>query len=240
MRVLALLSLALLAGCKEKASTPLRVAAAADLTDVFTTLAQRFETETGVKVDLVFGSSGLLSKQAAEGAPYDVFAPASRGAAEEAVKAGACDADTLEPLARGRIVLWPGGGSDLGAFAKTTGRVAIANPEHAPYGRAAKQALERAGVWQVVEPRVVFTENVRAALRYVDSGEAAYAFVAWSNVVGRKSGAQPIDTALHDPLQQVTVRCKRGQRADDAKRFVEFLHRPESRETMQAGGLEPP
>ena len=114
----------------------IRVAAASDLT-------QAFEQATGTAVTFSFGSSGLLAKQLREGAPFDVFAAANVAFADEAVAAGACDGATKQVWVRGRIALWSKAGApSLEALAdERFHRVAIANPAHAPYGLAAKQAL---------------------------------------------------------------------------------------------------
>lgn len=235
------LSLVVLVGCREKPQAPLRVAAASDLIDVFTVLGQRFETQTKVKVEFAFGSSGLLSKQLSEGAPFDVFAAASASAVDEAVKAGACDGASARQFARGRLVLWPQRAA-LSTLSGLKGRIALANPEHAPYGRAAKEALEKAGLWAEVESRVVYAENVRQALQFVETGNAESGLVAWSNVVGREGGATGVlvDASLHTPLEQVVATCRRGARASEASSFIEFLQRPESRAEFTKRGFELP
>lgn len=239
MRLALVLALAL-AGCREKSVTPIRVAAASDLTDVFTELARRYEGETHQKVELTFGSSGLLARQLAQGAPFDVFAAASQGFVDDVVKAGACDGASATRYARGRLVLWPPGATTtLEALAQGKQRVAMANPEHAPYGRAAKEALVKAGVWERVEPRVVYSENVRQALQFADTGNVEVAFVAWSNVVSRDAGALTlVDASLHAPIEQVLVRCKHGKRAADAAAFTSFLERPESQALLMRSGFE--
>lgn len=227
----------LLAGCAEKAAPPVRVAAASDLTEVFAELGRRFEAETKTKVVFSFGSSGLLAKQIAEGAPFDVFAAANARFVEDTVKAGACDGTTTQKYARGRLALWGKGaiGPITSIADEANRRIAIANPEHAPYGRAAKEALEHAGLWDAVASRIVYAENVRQALQYAETGNAEVAMVAWSNVVHRDGGTMVlVDEALHTPIEQSMVRCSKSEAA---KKFVEFLGKPESRALLLRSGF---
>lgn len=236
-----LLVFLVLAGCRSAAPQPLRVAAASDLTEVFTELGTRFEAETKTKVVFSFGSSGLLAKQIAEGAPFDVFAAANASFVDATVKAGACDAATAQRYARGRLAAWSLSGPlpSLASIAdETNKRIALANPEHAPYGKAAKEALEKAGLWKQLESRVVFAENVRQALQLAQTGNADVALVAYSNVVNRKDGVTLlIDDALYSPIEQSLVRCSRGGQGEAAIRFVEFLGKNESQELMKRSGF---
>lgn len=231
----------LLAGCKSATPAPLRIAAASDLTEAWTELGTRFEAETKIKVVFSFGSSGLLAKQIAEGAPFEVFAAANADFVDVTVKAGACDGATTQRYARGRIAAWSLTGPlpSLESIAdERNKRIAIANPEHAPYGRAAKEALERAGLWKQLEPRMVYAENVRQALQLAATGNAEVAFVAYSNVINRADGVKLlVDESLYAPIEQSLVRCSRGGQPEAAKRFVEFLEKNESQALMQRSGF---
>ncbi len=229
--------LLLFSACTRSAPQPLRIAAASDLTEAFTALAPRFEAQANVKVVLTFGSSGLLSKQLAEGAPYDLFASANAQYVQDAVAAGACDAATVKTYARGRLAML-GPVSQL-ADLRDAGvhRVAIANPAHAPYGRAAQQALIRAGLWDELKPRVVFTENVRQAVQLADTGNAEVALVAWSNVIDRDGGVTLVDETLYGAIEQSLTVCKRGSNSGAARRFVTFLESDEARATMTRYGF---
>ena len=131
------------------------MAAASDLTRAFEDLGKAFENKTHITPVFTFGSSGLLAKQIEQGAPFYLFAAANKEYADEVVASGRCDAGTLRPYARGRIVVWcPSGVQAPTKLADLADprfkRIAIANPEHAPYGRAAKQALEKEGIWDKV------------------------------------------------------------------------------------------
>lgn len=227
---------------------PLRVAAASSLTRAFGDVKTAFEHDTGKKVEISFGSSGLLAKQLEQGAPFDVFAAANLAFVDEAVKSGACDGATKATYARGRLVVWskdpaslPKRLEDL-ADARYT-KVSIANPEHAPYGRAAQQALTKAGVWKTVEPRIVHGENIQQAFVYARTGNADVALVALSLAVTSEGAYVPVDPALHDPLDQALVLCKggaRGAKTNEARAFVQYLASEKGREIMQRNGFSPP
>ncbi|MDP1826320.1 MAG: molybdate ABC transporter substrate-binding protein [Archangium sp.] len=233
--------LVFLAGCRSSAPVPLRVAAASDLTEAFTELGARFEAETKTKVVFSFGSSGLLAKQLAEGAPFDVFAAANASFVDDVIQAGACDGATKQKYARGRLAAWSLAGAlpSLESIADAGNRrIALANPEHAPYGRAAKEALEHAGLWKRLEPRVVYAENVRQALQLAQTGNAEVALVAYSNVINRTDGVKLlIDPSLYAPIEQSLVRCQRGAQPEAAKRFLEFLVTDESRALLERSGF---
>ena len=244
MRRLSLVVLVALVGCKPTAPEPLKVAAASDLTEAFTELGAQFERDTGTKVVFSFGSSGLLAKQLAEGAPFDLFAAANRKFADEAAKTGACDASTVRPYARGKLAAWSR--SEPLPALEALGearfkRIALANPEHAPYGKAAKEALMKAGLWEKVEPRAVYAENVRQALQLARTGNAEVAFVAYANVITLTEGTTLlVDEALYAPLEQALVRCSRGKQPAAAAKFVEYLETPAARRVIEGYGFTLP
>lgn len=223
---------------------PVRVAAAADLTSAFEELGQSFERQTGRPVVFSFGSTGLLAKQLREGAPFDVFAAANVAFVDEVVAAGACDGATQAPYARGRIAIWtrrgtvapPASLSDL-ADARFR-RVAIANPEHAPYGQAARQALEHVGIWSTVEPRLVLGENVRQAFQFAETGNVDASIVALALVVhDRDNPWILVDEATHRPIDQALAVCNRGQSREDGDAFVRFVNSEAGRAVMRRFGF---
>ncbi|MCU1281228.1 MAG: Molybdenum transporter, periplasmic molybdenum-binding protein ModA, partial [bacterium] len=219
-------------GSPALASPPssLKVAAAADLSLAFRDVGAAFEKRSGDKVIFSFGSTGLLEKQIVEGAPFDVFAAANISFAEDAIKSGVCAAESKALYARGRIVVWsrrdaafapPKSIADLAdrRFVK----VAIANPAHAPYGKAAQQALERAGVWAAVQPKLVFGENVQQTLQFAQSGNAEAAVVALSLAVISDGNYTVVDDSLHAPIDQALVVCgKDAERGKRARAFTAF------------------
>lgn len=221
-----------------------RVAAASDLSLAFEVLGRTFERETGRRVTFSFGSTGLLAKQIQEGAPFDVFAAANVSFVEGVVAAGACDGATKAPYARGRIALWtkrsaaipPTGLVDL-AEARFQ-RIAIANPEHAPYGQAAKQALERAGLWDTVRPRLVYGDNIRQAFQFAETGNVEAAIVALALVVNdRENPWSLIDHTLHDPIDQALVVCTRGHDREGGTSFARFVNGESGRAVMRQYGF---
>jgi molybdate transport system substrate-binding protein len=220
---------------------PLRVAAAADLAIAFGELETDFEKKTGKKVEMSFGSTGLLAKQIAEGAPFDVFAAANISFVDDVVKAGACDGATKALYARGRIVVWSKDAAmlpkDIGELTNARyAKIAIANPEHAPYGRAAQQALTKAGIWKTVEPRMVHGENVQQTQVYARTGNADVAIVALSLAVASDGVYLPIDGALHEPLDQALVVCRHAK-TNEAHAFVDYVGSPEGRAVMRKYGF---
>lgn len=228
----------LLAACKPAAPAPLRVAAASDLTRPFTELARLFEQQGGPHVELIFGSTGLLEKQLEEGAPYDLFAAADVAWADKAAASGACESATVKLYARGRLALWTRADVPLPASLEAlqgVGRLAIANPEHAPYGRAARAALQKAGVWDALQPRIVYGENVQQTFQYAQSGNADAALIALALVVGRTDGHfLPIEGAAID---QALVLCVRGQNHDAAARLAALITGPQGREVLRRYGF---
>ncbi len=239
------LLLAMLVACSSKSSGrgTVRIAAAADTAKAFEELGKAYQVKTGIEPIFTFGSSGLLSKQIQQGAPFFLFASASADYATSAVESGHCDKASQISYARGRLVVWmPRGAPPLKQLADLASpewkRIAIANPEHAPYGKAAEQALQKAGVWDQVKDKIVFGENVQATLQYAQTKNADAALVALSLAVVNDGGASlPIDPSMHDPLDQVLVVCGIGKEADDARAFAAFLASPDGREIMTRYGF---
>ena len=223
-------------------TTAIRVAAAADLARAFEDVGKAFEARSGKKVTLTFGSTGLLAKQIAEGAPFDLFAAANVSFVDEAVKTGRCHADTKSLYARGRIVVWTRAGtSKVASLADLSDprfvKIAIANPEHAPYGKAAREALQKAGLWDALKPRLVFGENVQQALQFAQSGNADAAIVALSLATVADGAFSVVPEAEHAPLDQALVVCGTGPRAAVAKDFAAFVGSPDGRAIMNRYGF---
>jgi molybdate transport system substrate-binding protein len=219
------------------------VAAAADLSVAFEELGKIFEARTGQKVVLSFGASGALAKQLGQGAPFDLFAAANSSFVDDAVKAGACDASTKALYARGHLVVWTRANgphiqtlTDLGGEAVK--RISIANPEHAPYGKAAREALTRAGIWSAVESKIVQAENVRQALQFAETGNVDVAIVALSLVSTKKDGQKlAVDPALHGPINQTLVVCRHGKNAEGGRAFAALVESPEGQKLLERYGF---
>lgn len=230
--------------CKPSApSSRLRVAAASDLGEAFPAVARAFEAEGGGGVDFTFGSSGVLAKQVAEGAPFDVFASADGAFSDRAIAAGACDASTKAPYARGKLVLVcpRGAPRDLAALADPSIRtIAIASPEHAPYGRAAVDALERRGLLGALRPKIVYAGNVGESLQFARSGNADCAFASKA-LVRASPPAEiyelPIESYL--PVVQTLSVCGKSP-PGSAARFAAFVRGDRGRAILAEYGFEAP
>jgi molybdate transport system substrate-binding protein len=234
-------------GCKqERKEDQFQVAAAADLALAFGELGKSFEAKHNAKPLFTFGSTGLLAKQIGEGAPFSVFAAANESFVDEVIGKGKCDQATARRYARGRIVVWTAAGvKPPASLAELTEprfkRISIANPEHAPYGRAGKQALEASGLWDQLEPRLVMGENVRATLQFAQTGNVDAAIVALSLSVATDGGnALLIDSSLHLPLDQALVVCGKGKHAELGKKFTDYVVSPEGQEVLTRYGFGVP
>lgn len=230
-------------GCQrqtEPAAT-IQVAAASDLTLAFEELGRLFEQRSGQKVTFSFGASGALAKQLAQGAPFDLFAAANPSFAAQVVKSGACDGSSQALYARGYLVAWSKQKS-LASLADLTSpdvqRIALANPEHAPYGKAAREALIKAGLWGELEQKIVHAENVRQALQFAETGNADVAVVARSLVVRSSAGHQlHVDPALHAAIEQTLVVCRRGKNETGGRAFAELVESAEGQALLARYGF---
>lgn len=242
-RALLFTALALLA-CRPKPEAPLRVAAAADLRLVLDELARQHQVATGQAVEVTLGSTGQLSRQLAEGAPFDVFLSADTTHAQDVARAGACDGASLTPYATGALVVVVAPGLAVpGSIEELTDErfkhLALANPEHAPYGLAAKQALERSGTWGNVQKRLVLAENVGQALQLVRTGNADAALVARALVDGPASSYLAVDARLFDPLAQTAIACGHPPAAG-SRRFIDRLTSREGQAALARAGFGAP
>jgi molybdate transport system substrate-binding protein len=246
--LLATLVFAPLLACKRGSApakgTAIRVAAAADLTLAFEEFGKEFERRNGQPVSFSFGSTGLLAKQSREGAPFDRFAAANVSFVDEVVGAGACDGATRAPYARGRIALWGKRGSVAppSSIAELIEprfrRIAIANPEHAPYGQAARDALAKAGAWEAVQARLVYGENVRQTFQLAETGNVEVAIVALALVMrDRDNPWVLVDEGMHAPIDQVLVVCGRGANRSGGESFAAFVGSEPGRAVMRRYGF---
>ncbi|HXG93683.1 MAG TPA: molybdate ABC transporter substrate-binding protein [Blastocatellia bacterium] len=221
----------------------LLVAAAADLTPAFEELGQKFEQQTGKKITFTFGSTGNLTKQIENGAPFDLFAAANIEYIEQLERQELIVPGTKQLYARGRITIWTRADSpiqirSLEDLARSdVKRIAIANPEHAPYGVAAREALQSAGIWQSVESKIAPAENVRQALQYAETGNADAAIVALSLSVQSSGRWALVPEDLHRPLDQALAIIKDSKHEQLARQFADFINSPEGRAVMRKYGF---
>ena len=234
------------------AQHPPAIAAASDLKFALEEVAAAFTRQTGARVELVFGSSGNLTRQLLDGAPYELFLSADEAFVDKLADAGVMrDRGVLYGI--GRLVIFAPGGSPLTVDAELNGlrdllargavtRFAIANPQHAPYGRAAEAALRATGLWESIQPRLVLGENINQAAQFATSGDAVGGLLAYSLVLApamRGKGTYALlPEALHPPLRQRMVLTKRA--AGVARRFYAFLQQPAARTILTQYGFALP
>jgi len=241
----------LLAAAPALAKPPL-VAAAADLQFALEEVHRQFQADTGQSLRLVFGSSGNFHRQISEGAPFQLYLSADEEYVYKLQAAGLTrDAGAL--YAVGRIVLMLPRGSSLAAdgqlgdlrAALGDGRLrrfAIANPEHAPYGRRAEEALRHAGLWGAIEPRLVLGENIAQAAQFVTSANAQGGIIAYSlalsPALGERTEHALIPADWHRPLRQRMVLLKGA--GETAEAFYHYLQQPAARATLGRYGFALP
>lgn len=241
MRPLAALSLVVaLAGCKPADDSPVRVGAAAGVARAFEALAKTQHLD----VKYSFAATGLLAKQLEQGAPFDVFVSADTAFVDQVVKAGACDGATKRVWAVGRVALVTRQGVALPASLAELSdarfaHVAIANPETAPYGRAAKQALEKSGLYDALRARLVPGENVLQALQFVDSGNADVGLVARS-LLSADRPMRLVDASLHAPVEMGVVLCGPPARRAKGQAFLDALTGADATALLAGFGYEAP
>ena len=242
------LAAASLAGV-EAQTAAVRLAAASDLQGALGGVIARFEKETYLRVQPVFGSSGNFFAQILNGAPFDAYLSADIDYPRRLLDAGLGEPGTLVPYAVGRLVLWTRRDSGIdptrglaALLDPKVKRIAIANPEHAPYGRAAVAALKRQGLYDEVQPRLVLGENVTQALQFAHSGNAEVGIVARALAVAPALAAAgtyaDVPAAWHPPIEQGALVLKRARNMSAAKQFLSFLQRPDIVEYLRTMGFE--
>nr|WP_246434949.1 molybdate ABC transporter substrate-binding protein [Quisquiliibacterium transsilvanicum] len=228
------------------------VAAASDLKFALDEIADAYARSTGQQVRIVYGSSGNIARQIAQGAPYDVFLSADERFVEDLARRGlTVDAGSLYAI--GRLVLFapqPGAfepdedfaGLRAALAAGTVRRFAIANPEHAPYGLAARQALEHAGLWEPISKRLVLGENVAQAAQFAAGGNTQGGIFALSLAMSPAIAARGrwvlLPESMHAPLRQRMVLMRRA--SSEARAFHDHLRQPEARAILRRFGFSIP
>jgi molybdate transport system substrate-binding protein len=242
-----LLALAM-AGCGGRANAPgrpeLNVATAANLTRVFGDLGQIFEQQTGIHVTFSFGATAQLAQQIEHGAPFDVFAAADTEHIDELARKDLIIPATRAIYARGKLVLWVPEArvpveriEDLARAGVT--HVAIANPQLAPYGRAAVETLHALHLWEAVQPKIVYGQNISATTQYAATGNTDAAFTALALVHDDARGRKiEVSENLHAPLDQAIAVVRSTQKPDQARKFVEFITSARARDVLKQYGYQ--
>lgn len=211
------------------AQDTLTVFAASDLQVAFGEIAPAFERATGHKLVLVFGASGALSAQIERGAPADIFFSADQSYIRQLLGKDILFRGSDRVYALGHVVLVSrrASGITLTSFRDIARpdvvRIAIANPEHAPYGRAARDALRAAGLWEALQPRLVFGENIRQTAQFVQTGAVEAAIVSASLAMDSTLAAAPIDESLYAPIIQAAGIVKASGNFRLSLQFLDFV-----------------
>jgi molybdate transport system substrate-binding protein len=229
----------------------IRVAAAADLKFALDELGAQFKKQAGRRLNVSYGSSGNFFAQIHNGAPFDVLLSADIEYPRKLEAAGLAEPGTLYEYAVGRIVIWmpAEARADLAKLGwkallePGVERIAIANPEHAPYGRAAVAALRSAGIYDQLRRRLVYSENIAQAAQFVASGSAQAGILALSlasSPLMREGKRWEIPANLHEPIEQGAVILKSAKDKEGARAFLAFLKSDAGRKILESYGFTLP
>lgn len=229
----------------------LRIAAAADLQFAMAVLSAQYEKQTGSATDITYGSSGNFFSQIQNGAPFDLFFSADIAYPRQLEAEGLTEPGSLYEYAVGRIVLWVPLESKIDVVTQQwdslmqsgVQKIAVANPEHAPYGRAAVEALKKAGIYETVQSRLVYGENISQAAQFVQSGNAQVGIIALSLAVSpaMNDGRRwEIPSENYSEIRQGTVILNGSRNKEAARRFLEFVKSDSGRATLLKFGFAIP
>lgn len=230
------------------AQRPPTIAAAANLNFALTAIANQFKADHGTPVDVVFGASGTLTRQIQDGAPFELFLAADEEFPNQLTKAG-LTRDAGVVYATGRLALFAPNGSPLTVDAQLSGlarliksgkagRFAIANPDVAPYGKAAEAVLRKRGLWDAIRPQLVLGDTIAQAAQFATTGNAVGGLVAYSLVLGpgfaERGKYAVIPESDHPPLRQRMVLLKRA--GPTAAQFYAYLQGKTARAILRKNG----
>ena len=224
-------------------ASDVRVAAASDLNFAIKEIIANFETQTGNKVKLTLGSSGNFYAQIANGAPFEVFLSADLDYPRQLENRGLAERGSTFTYAVGKIAIWVPGGSSIdprktemqSLLDPSVRKIAIANPLHAPYGKAAVAAMKQAGVYEAVKSKLVFGENISQAAQFVQSGAADIGVIALSLVRNNEAKYWEVPSGMYPRMEQGAVLVKGA--GPSARAFHEWLRRPDSRQILSRSGF---
>lgn len=236
----------------QNSTSELTIAAAADLSSALKDIGDGFEKSTGVHLRLSFGASGALTQQIENGAPFDLFFSADMGYPQQLIKDNQADGASLYEYAVGKLVLWVPADSPLDVEHKgiqvlldpSVKKISIANPQHAPYGRAAVEALKHAGLYDRLSDRFVIGENVSQAAQFVESGNTQAGFVALAHAAAPSMQGKGkywiVPTDYYAPLAQGMVILSHSSHKKEAEQFVEYFKTKPVADTLQKYGFTLP
>ena len=237
------------------AQTPLRIAAAADLEPLLPPILEQFHQATGIQAEATYQASAMLTTQIMNGAPFDLFLSADLSYPKKLIDAGLADAagsaDSTTPItyAKGTLVLWTRKDSALGPPSldllrnPALKRLAIANPDRAPYGRAAVAALTSLKLYDALQPRLVTAENIAQAAQFADSGNANAGLISLTSALTPRMTSSGnhfvIPRDLYTPIQQGAVIISHTTQRAAAHKFLDFLLSPPIQAQLAKSGLTP-
>ena len=251
-KTLALVLLGVAAVSSTSVAQEITIAAAADLSSALTQLATNYQKQTGTKIRLSFGSSGNLTQQIRNGAPFDLFLSADEDYPKQLVEAQLAEQDSVYRYAVGRLVLWVLNSSPLdiehrgvnALIDPAVKKIAIANPQHAPYGRAAVAVLRHFHLYEKVADRLVLGENVSQAAQFVESGNAQVGLIALSHALApamKDMGRYwEVPSNAYPELDQAAVVISRSQHKKEATAFLRYLKTPEAQAILRRYGFTVP
>lgn len=233
------------------AAQDIRVAAAADLQFAMQDVAARFQKETGKTVQVIYGSSGNFFQQLENGAPFDAFFSANLDYAKRLEAAGLTDPGSYYQYAKGKIVIWVLKESKLDLSSglealldPSIKKIAVANPEHAPYGQAAVAALEKEGIYDKVKTKLVLGENISQTASFVVSGSADVGIIALSLVLSpnMKDKGRYVEIAADEypPIEQACVILSSSKNKEAARQFLGFIKTPAISNLLEEYGFDVP
>jgi molybdate transport system substrate-binding protein len=235
--------------CRLSSAQEITVAAAADLQFAMQDIAEQFQKETGKNVKLIFGSSGSFFQQIQNGAPFDMFFSADLSYPKKLEAAGLTEPGSYFQYAKGRIVIWvlKDAALDVSSGMKSLlnpniKKIAVANPQHAPYGQAAVAAMQKEGIYDKVKDKFVLGENISQTASFVVSGSADVGIVALSLALSPsmkdKGRYFEIPTDEYPPIQQAGVVLSSSKNKQVAKQFLSFIKTTAVADTLRRYGFD--
>jgi molybdate transport system substrate-binding protein len=224
----------------------LLIATAASLAPALQLIGQEFTSHAGVAIVLSVGSTGNLAAQIENGGPFDVFVSADSQRIDQLIASGHLDLSTRTAFADGILVL--ANASDTRTPARSIagladaqiGNIAIANPIHAPYGFAAREALMQSGLWETVQDKIVLAESVGQAAIFVGSGNASAGLLAQSVALNIGLESEPVPRNLYSRIEHIAAALTTTQNPEIARDFIQFLLNSESQQLLEDHGFITP
>ncbi|WP_100404911.1 molybdate ABC transporter substrate-binding protein [Bacillus solitudinis] len=239
--------LLILSSCRNVSSEEqtLYVAAASDLYHALTEIGEHFTNETNITLEFTFGSTGQLTQQIQEGAPFDLFLAAHESYIDRLIDEEMVFESSKQYYAIGRLVMMHAGNEEMNLgkeflASELVKTITIAHPEHAPYGKAAKETLESWGVWEAIDTKVVYAENIRQAYQYVESGNADVGMVALALMTETESHYQLVDKDLHQPLLQALGIPVQTKNKELSQQFTDFILSEQGQLILKKYGFDLP